>query len=41
MASFVMPMVACTCDIDDSKFAAVLTAAVPKAVTPAVTGSSF
>ena len=36
-----IPIVACTCDIADSKFAAVVTDAVPSAVTPAVTGRSF
>ena len=36
-----IPIVACTCDIEDSKLAAVVTDAVPKAVTPAVTGNSF
>lgn len=41
MASFVTPIVACTCDMDDSKFAAVATAAVPRPVTAAVTGSIF
>ena len=41
MESFVIPIVACTCDIADSKFAAVETAAVPSPVTPAVTGSNF
>ena len=39
MESFVIPIVACTCDIADSKLAAVVTDAVPKALTPAVTGN--
>ena len=41
MASLVIPIVACTCDMEDSKLAAVVTDAVPNAVTPAVTGRSF
>ena len=41
MDSFVIPMVACTCDMELSKFAAVVTAAVPRPVTAAVTGSIF
>lgn len=41
MASFVIPMVACTWLMEDSKFAAVATAAVPRPVTAAVTGSIF
>ena len=41
MESLVIPIVACTCDMEDSKLAAVVTDAVPSAVTPAVTGRSF
>ena len=37
MASLVMPMVACTWDMEDSKLAAVATAAVPRPTTGAVT----
>ena len=41
MESFVIPIVACTCDIADSKSAAVVTAAVPSPPTAAVMGISF
>ena len=41
MESFVIPIVACTYDMKDSKLAAVVTDAVPKAVPPAVTGEYF
>lgn len=41
MESFVISIVTCTWLIDDSKFVAVVTDAVPSAVTVAVTGRSF
>ncbi len=41
MESLVIPMVACTWLMEESKSAVVFTAAVPRALTAAVTGRNF